>query len=319
MLELSDPKLLPAHLRGGVVCIGNFDGVHAGHAQMLSTARDLAALRHKPFHIMTFDPHPARILDLPTAPKPLTTLTQRKALLAAFAPDALIVIHTNKEFLAITAETFLSDIMRGAMGAEWMVEGSNFTFGRGAKGTVEMLHKVGPEMGLGVTVVPTVERSLQDCTLVKVSSSLIRWLVEQGRVGDAERCLGRPYTLCGEVVKGLQRGRTIGFPTANVATEQILPAAGVYAGACRVGGELYGAAISIGTNPTFAGQSVTVEAYLLDFQGDVYGQRVGLEFWRWLRDVDSFAGVGALTKQLARDVAETREIWESIGLAFRGS
>ena len=261
--------------------------------------------RGGPFTIMTFDPHPSVLLRPGTVRQPLTTMAQCQELLAAFRADALIVIPTTAEFLALSAEEFLQRVVHDAIGAVAMVEGPTFTFGRGRKGNVELLHALGGKFQIETVVVPTQQVALSDLTLVGVSSSLIRWLIEQGRVLDAAKCLGRPYALRGEVVHGAQRGRTIGYPTANVATPQLLPGAGVYAGRALIDGHSHLAAISIGTNPTFHGTLTTVEAFILDFSGDLYGTIIDIEFHRWIRDMIAFAGVEPLIKQMAQDVALT--------------
>jgi riboflavin kinase/FMN adenylyltransferase len=304
-----------AKTRGGVLSVGNFDGVHIGHAAMLSAGRAEATRRGVPFAVMTFDPHPGAILRPGTARPPLTTLDQRIDLLGAFSPDVLIVVPTTREFLSMTAEDFLRTVVQDAIGASLMVEGPSFTFGQGAKGNVALLAREGAAYGIELLTVPTQQVTLSDLTQVNVSSSLTRWLVSQGRVADAAKCLGRAFTLRGEVVKGEQRGRAIGFPTANIKSTQLLPAAGVYAGRCTIsagssGGavEMKRAAISIGTNPTFAGAAITVEAYLLDYTGDLYGQTVELSFHRWLRDMWAFGGVEPLVKQIEKDVAATRDL-----------
>ncbi len=304
---ISDWQTFPPHLRGGVLCVGNFDGVHAGHRQMLTTGRDEAKRRTIPFTILTFNPHPATILRPATIRHPLTTLEQRQELLADFNPDAIVVVPTTQEFLAQDDDTFLQSVVRDAIGARVMVEGPSFTFGRGAKGNIETLKTKGPALGIETVVVPTEQVSLSDLTLVGVSSSLIRWLVENGRVADAQKCLARPYTLRGQVVRGEQRGRAIGYPTANIATPQMLPAPGVYAGRAIVDGLPHIAAISVGTNPTFHATLTTVEAFLLDFNADLYGKIIDLQFVRWLRDMTAFGGTEPLIKQMARDVALTRE------------
>ncbi|HUO08031.1 MAG TPA: bifunctional riboflavin kinase/FMN adenylyltransferase [Phycisphaerae bacterium] len=308
---LSDLRLFPAALRGGVLSVGNFDGVHVGHAKMLSTGRAEASRRGVAFTVMTFDPHPAVILRPGEVRQPLTVGSQREELLAGFSPDVVIVVPTTREFLSITAEGFLGGVVRDAIGARVMVEGPTFTFGRGAKGNTEMLKERGAEFGIEGIEVGTEQVALSDLTLVNVSSSLIRWLVSQGRVADAMKCLGRAYTLRGEVVHGAKRGKGIGFPTANVATPQLLPGAGIYAGRARVEGVVYRAAISVGTNPTFRpppGTLPTVEAFLLDFTGDLYGKRVDVEFHRWIREMLPFGGVEPLVRQMKVDVETTREL-----------
>lgn len=308
MIRIDDLQLFPPHLRGGVLCIGNFDGVHRGHALMLDTGRQTARRLGVPFVIMTFEPHPGFVLRPDAPPLPLTTLDQRLELLSAFDPAAVAVVPTTRPFLSLTAEEFLQQILHAQLATPHIVEGANFTFGRGAKGGIAMLQEVGPRYGFDVTIVPTVTRTLSDLTLVNVSSSLVRWLIGQGRVADAARCLGRPFALRGQVVLGAQRGRTIGFPTANLRTLQLIPAPGVYAGSVRVAGRPFHAAISVGTNPTFAGRQTTVEAYLLDFSGDLYGQTIEIAFTRWLRDLEKYAGIEPLVRQMHRDVAAVRDL-----------
>jgi riboflavin kinase/FMN adenylyltransferase len=237
---------------------------------------------------------------------PLTTVEQRVELLAGYSPDVLIVVPTSKEFLSMPAESYLSDVVRGQIGATHFVEGPTFTFGRGAKGDVEMLKSRGGEFEFGVTIIDTVEIVLTDLLRAKVSSSAIRWLVENGRVVDAATALSRPYTLRGVVAHGAKRGRVIGFPTANLHTTQLAPIAGVYAGAAIVDGVRHRAAISIGANPTFDGKVTTVEAFLLDFSDDIYDKVIELEFHRYLREMVKYSGVEPLVRQMKLDVEAAR-------------
>lgn len=312
---IRDLNQFPAALRGGVASIGNFDGFHVGHQKMLATARELARPKNLPVVAMTFEPHPSTLI-FPDVPRPmLTTLEQRIELLES-AADAVVVQHVTPEYLKITPETFMTETLRDTLGIRHLVEGATFTFGHKAKGTVATLTEHGPALGFETTIVSTVERTLADMQSVGVSSSVIRFLVQNGRMNDAAVCLGRPFTLRGVVMRGFQRGRKIGFPTANVATGQILPAAGVYAGAAVLpNGERYAAAISVGTNPTFAGENVTVEAYLLDFDGNLYDQVLNVEFHRWLREMEAYSGIDPLIRQLKKDVEATRKCWERAEMA----
>jgi riboflavin kinase/FMN adenylyltransferase len=264
-----------------------------------------------PFTIFTFDPHPSVVLKPGIVRHPLTTWTQRRELLARFNPDVLLVMAPQPQFLSLTPEAFLKEIVRGessGIGATVMVEGPTFNFGRGAKGNVETLRALGPALGFETIVVPTQEVTLTDLSRVNVSSSVIRWLIGEGRVADAGRALGRAYALQGMVVEGAKRGRAIGFPTANLKTTQLVPAAGVYAGQARVDGRVFRAAISIGDNPTFAGSAHTVEAFLLDFSEDLYGKTIDVSFQRWVREMYAFGSAGALVRQMERDVEWTRHM-----------
>lgn len=297
----------PSAARGGVLSVGNFDGVHLGHQQMLSTAAAIAQREDCPLVILTFDPHPLAVIKPEIKRSGLLTLSQRLDLLAGFSPDVLVVQQADAAFLSMVADDFLRHIVRDTFAARWMVEGPNFTFGHRAQGTVQTLIERGHEFHFQATIVATATTALSDLTLVDVSSSLIRWLIAQGRVRDAAITLGRPYAIRGRVEHGAARGRTIGWPTANIQTQQAIPAAGVYSGWGILGAKRYPAAISIGNNPTFAGAPSTLEAHLLDFSGDIYGHEVELQFFRWLRDQQKFASVDALKRQIELDVAHVRQ------------
>ncbi len=290
------------------MCIGNFDGVHRGHARMLAAGRRIAVERHRPFVIMTFDPHPMNILK-PTAPRPpLMTLEQRLEALESFSPDAVVLYRTNAELLDMTAEAFMAGVLREQFAVSCLVEGANFTFGKGAAGTVDTLMENAARFGWEAMVVPTQEAALADQTLVNVSSSLIRWLVGHGRMQDAAVLLGRPFTLRGQVEQGDRRGRLLGYPTVNLQTAQLIPADGVYGGWAVTAGTVCQAAVSIGTNPTFQGQQRRVEAFLLDFDQDLYGRTVDLAFAMFVRDQQVFADAEALRRQIAHDVRKISDV-----------
>lgn len=234
-------------------------------------------------------------------------VTQRLEILQGFEPDVLWVVKTDQDFLDMTADEFMHNIMVKTIAAKAVVEGSNFTFGKGAQGTVNTLREKGPDFGWETIIVPTLQGVLQDLSQVDVSSSLIRWLISQGRVSDANRLMGRPYTLRGLVEHGAGRGATIGYPTLNIQCEQLLPAPGVYAGQAVIAEQTYAAAISVGNNPTFNGTALTVEAFVLDFSGAVYDQQVDVRFTHWLRDQYKFSGIEALKAQIQRDVDQVRQ------------
>jgi riboflavin kinase/FMN adenylyltransferase len=294
---------------GSVVSVGNFDGVHLGHATILSTARRLkresgaAAVA-----LVTFEPHPNTVLRPEAAPPRLTPPVLKQSLLAAAGADVLVNLPPAPEVLNLTAEQFWH-ILRDQVRPSHMVEGSTFNFGKGRGGTIQRLREWAAASDVRLDVIDPVSTALLDMTVVPVSSSLVRWLLFNGRVRDAAICLGRPYALVGEVVKGYQRGRTIGVPTANLhCDEQLVPDDGVYAGRCTVGGQTYPTALSIGTMPTFGNDlQRQVEAHLVGFDGDLYGQELRVDVIDWLRGQRRFNGVEALKGQLHRDIAATRE------------
>ena len=299
---IQNPADFPPAMRGCALCIGNFDGVHLGHARMLAAGRQMATRHGLPFVIMTFEPHPMTILK-PEIPRlPIMTLDQRLETLREFKPDGIILITTNKEFLGIDAQDFMDQSLHTTLDARWLVEGENFTFGRGALGTVRTLRENEKRFGWQTIVVPTVQASLDDKTVVNVSSSMLRWLLGHGRVRDAQTLLGRPYALRGRVEHGEKRGRLMGYPTVNPQVRQILPADGVYGGWAKIGSSVHRAAISVGTNPTFQGNQRRVEAFLLDFDHDVYEKTVELQFGIFVRDQQAFPGPETLREQISRDV-----------------
>lgn len=296
-----------------VVTVGNFDGVHLGHVALVAAARVAAGSTGRVV-ALAFDPHPAAVLRPGSAPARLTTFTQRERLLRAVGADVVEALTPAPAFLARSPEEFVAWLReRHAFSA--IVEGSDFRFGRDRAGDIDALRRIGATSAaapFATIVVPPVETALSDQTIVPVRSSVIRWLLERGRVRDAAICLGRPYELECRVVRGDQRGRTIGYPTANLDHgDRLLPADGVYAGSASIGhGEnqrTFRAAISVGTKPTFGASERTCEAHLLEFDGrlDDYGWTIRLRFERWLRDQLTFAGLEPLLAQMALDVAST--------------
>lgn len=300
-----------------VMTIGVYDAIHRGHAAILHTARRLADNAGVPLVVLAFDPHPAAVLRPGTQPPRLTTSNEKRELLLQAGANRVEVLVPSMELFALTPEAFVENLVAKYQPVA-LVEGSNFCFGRQRAGTVETLRTLGKQYGFETHVHEQTQVMLTDQLLVSVSSSLARWLVGCGRVADVARCLGRHYTLTGPVIKGEQRGRTINVPTANldltVHPDKLVPADGVYAGLAKLeDGSEYAAAISVGTKPTFGKQQLTVEAHLLDYSGDLYGQTLTISFARWLRDQQPFPGIDALTAQLARDIAITRQ-WHTQGV-----
>ncbi|MDP9173646.1 MAG: riboflavin biosynthesis protein RibF [Planctomycetota bacterium] len=286
-----------------VLTIGNLDGVHLGHRALLRTARDIAdGGGISGMAVVTFEPHPLTVLRPQQAPPRLTPPAIKQPLIESAGADNLVILPPEPGVLGLTAERFWT-ILRDEVKAAHLVEGSAFRFGKGAAGNVQKLREWARDSPVKLTVVTSVQVPLMDLQLAPVSSSLIRFLLGVGRVRDAAICLGRPYALRGRVTKGAARGRQLGFPTANLdCGDQMIPAEAVYAGRCEIAGILYPAAISIGSNPTFGDDGLQVEAYLVGFAGDLYGQTISLELLDWLREQRKFAGVKLLVAQIERDV-----------------
>jgi len=299
-------------LRRAALTIGNFDGVHRGHQALVATARGLAARADGDVVALTFDPHPARLFAPDLAPPLIVSMNRRAELLGEAGADVVVFEPFTREFAAIDAESFARDVIARDLAADHVVVGYDFTFGHGRHGDATLLQELGTRLGFGVSVVRRVSVHGLTC-----SSTKIREFVLAGRVEGAQVLLGRPFELTGEVVRGAGRGRTIGFPTANLRVEaDLVPRVGIYAGRARLLDATGGAAgaspacaVSIGTNPTFAGGgAVHIEAYLLDFDGDLYGRRLRLEFAERLRDEQRFDSVDALVDQIRADVVRVREI-----------
>jgi riboflavin kinase/FMN adenylyltransferase len=285
-----------------VVAIGIFDGVHAGHQQIIANAKHNGDVT-----VMTFDPHPVSVVAPERTPSQLVPLKDRIELLKAAGASAVEVINFTKEFSQLSADQFIEDILVGRFAAEHVVIGENFNFGFKAQGTPEYLSQVGPKYGFGVTIV-----KLQENRGSTISSTRIRSLIIDGEIERANEMLTRNFYLKGPVVHGEKRGREIGYPTANIGLDSLatIPADGVYAGWLIVGEDKWPAAISIGTNPTFPGvRGRQVEAYALDQIGlDLYDKEAKLEFGFRLRDTLKFDGLDPLLVQMKKDCDKAREL-----------
>ncbi len=296
--------------------IGSFDGPHRGHVQLVRAAREAVGPAGRVL-VLAFDPHPASILRPDAVPPRLSTFAQRERWLRAAGADEVTSLVPTDALLSQEPSRFLDDVVPRWKPA-FIVEGPDFRFGRGRAGSIETLRGAEAEHGYRTLVIDPVIASLVNRCLVTVSSSLVRQLIGQGRVGDAAALLGRPYEITCPVVAGDGRGRGLGVPTANLDHgEMLLPADGVYAGrAARVdagaNGALswYPAAISVGTKSTFGGGPRICEAHLVGYDGpaDDYGWTIHLRITEWLRDQVCCAGVDALTAQLRRDIARTVEV-----------
>lgn len=287
------PDVRPSARR---VAVGTFDGVHLGHRQVISGSDS----------VLTFEPHPVAVVAPQHVPPLLTTFEQKAEQIAALGVRELIVIPFDRAFAARTAQEFIDNVLVGALGAEQVSIGENFRFGTGARGDTELLRSRGE---FETRVVPLVEVEGE-----VVSSSHIRGLVLAGEVDHAAVFLGAPFQMRGEVVGGDRRGRALGFPTANLVPDQALiqPGHGIYAARATVEGRTYGAAVNVGVRPTFKTDLVVlVEAYLFDFDGDLYGKTLAIDFLTRLRGERRFASVEALVEQMHGDVEEARAVWRA--------
>lgn len=293
--------------RPSIITVGNFDGVHAGHRALVAAARRMADNVDARVVVAAFDPHPATALAPDRAPPPLTDRDQRTAALRSAGADDVAWLEPALDgVLGLAPDAFIEQTVRDHNVVGW-VEGPDFRFGHGRTGDIDTLRLAGERLGFGVGVIDPVEVVLRDKTVAPASSSLVRWLVTQGRMSDAALVLGRPFAVRGKVVRGEQRGRGLGFPTANIdAADRLLPRDGVYGGHVQLPEGRRLAAISVGTNPTFDGPARTFEAYLLDTDADLYDQTLEVAVTRWVRDQMRFDAVEPLIQQMQRDVDHVR-------------
>ncbi|MFZ0180219.1 MAG: riboflavin biosynthesis protein RibF [Candidatus Dormiibacterota bacterium] len=289
---------------GSVVTIGSFDGVHIGHQRLLRRVRTAAARRAMTAVAVTFDPHPRCVVDPSGCPPLLCSLDDRIELLAACGAERVVVIPFTRELSTWSADRFAATLTE-SLGMRRLIVGPGFALGRGREGNLEFLGRLGARRGFKVTTVAPSRRGGRP-----VSSGRIRESIATGRFSEAIAMLGRAYVLEGVIERGEGRGAGLGVPTANLGVDgaRCIPAPGVYAGWLHVGDGWRAAATGIGTRPTFGAGSVTVEAHVLDFEGDLYGRPARLALARRIRSERAFSTVAALTAAMARDIAHTREI-----------
>ena len=305
MERLHGLDALPVDAERTVVTVGFFDGVHLGHRAVLGRTVDVARERGLPSVAVTFDRHPREVLTPGREPRLLTAVERKAALIEGTGIDTLLVLEFTEDFSRWPAERFVSDVLLGGLHANHCVMGANFTFGHKAAGTVELLIDRGPALGFTAERVELVEIEGR-----RVSSSSVRDALAQGDLEWPGVALGRRFVLDGTVVSGAGRGHGLGFPTANLRTgpRLLLPGRGIYAGRAFVDGTGHVAAISVGTNPTFGTEPLHVEAYLLDFEGDLIGTRIAVEFWAYLRDEVRFDTPEELSAAIGDDVRRTRDL-----------
>lgn len=292
--------------RGGAVAIGNFDGVHAGHRALIRRACMLAEAHGVTSAALTFDPHPSELLSPNTAPAKLTSLERRLELMEEAGLGAVLVEPFTRELATLAPEVFIDRVVLGALRAQAVIVGYDFSYGAGRAGSTDALRAHGGRAGIEVAIVDPVEVGGE-----VASSTRVRGYLKTGDLAGAERLLGRRWDVDGVVVHGAKRGRAIGIPTANIAPTSDLPVApGIYAVTLSVeGGPALPAVASLGTNPTFVdGGRLVLEVHVLDWDGDLYDRRVRTTFVAWLRPEQKFDSVDALIAQIRRDIADARPL-----------
>ena len=299
------PVPVPRHLRGAVLAIGNFDGVHLGHRALLAEARAMADAVGQPMCVLTFEPHP-RTFFRPALPVfRLTPAGMRASLLAGLGCEGVVELAFGAALAGLDAEAFVDDILIGQLGAGGVAVGTDFRFGRGRTGDVAMLQQRLATCGVKTVALGAVA----DAGGVPISSSRIRDALQLGDITDANAMLGAPWTVRGEVVHGDKRGRLLGFPTANM----VLPPDnrlrhGIYAVRVRIGSTWHAGVASFGRRPTFDDGAPRLETFVFDFSGDLYGRVLEVAFAGWVRGEEKFACVEALVAQMQRDVEKARTI-----------
>jgi riboflavin kinase/FMN adenylyltransferase len=294
----------PPACRQGAVAVGNFDGVHRGHAALLAVLRRQAEAVGGPAVVLTFDPHPLKLLRPERFLPVLTAAEARAELLQGAGADHVLILQTTPDLLQLTAAEFFQKVLREGLACRAVAEGTDFRFGHNREGTIDTLAGLCRAADVRLAVVPPLLRGG-----TPVSSSRVRNALLRGAVREAEDLLGRPYRLRGRVGRGQQRGQSLGFPTANLEDiASVIPAEGVYAVRAVRREETWPAAANIGPNPTFGENARKVEVHLIGYRGDLYGDRLAVDFVERLRDTQKFSGIEALVRQLRADVEQAARL-----------
>lgn len=301
---------IPAPFPRAVVTVGNFDGVHLGHRAIFRKIRQTAAEQGGVSVVVTFAPHPLKVLAPERDFRLITTYAEKERLIAESDIDVLVIIPFSREFAAIPAENFVRDLLVGRIGMKSLVVGFDYVFGRNRTGNVGLLRRLGDELGFSVAVLEQVGNEETG-----FSSSMVRELVSSGDVQGVVPLLGRYFSVGGEVVHGFHRGKQLGFPTANIEVEEeLLPKPGVYAVKVEGDGWVCDGACNIGNNPTFYGTNETVEVHLLDFDADLYGRNLRVYFVERIRDDREFPDIFLLQEGIRNDVSRCRKILANVSL-----
>ena len=309
MIRLDSRQPIPSELRGAIIALGNFDGFHRGHQAVVGEALAWARAEGRPAIVATFDPHPVRFFQPNTPPFRLTTLDQRQELFAAAGADAMLVFHFDAEMAATSADDWVAQVIGQRAGAAGVVTGNDFTFGKGRGGNVALLHEHGARLGIAArTVGPVLDGGSP------VSSSRIRAALQEGDCAEATRLLTRPFAIRATVQHGAKLGRTIGFPTANLALGHYLrPRYGIYAVTGRLpDGGVVGGAANIGIRPSFDPPIELLEPFFFDFSGDLYGVEIEVALHHFLRPEAKYDSLDALTAQIAQDCDDARAALQGV-------
>lgn len=295
---------ITAPLPGAVVTIGNFDGVHLGHREIFRRVVRRAEELGGTSVVLTFVPHPLKVLAPERAPQLISTAAEKERLIEASCIEVLLSVPFTRALAALPAARFVEELLVGKIGVRHLIVGYDYAFGRGREGNVDFLRRKGEALGFEVEVLKPIVRGRE-----VYSSSRIRQMIGEGRVEDVVEFLGRHFTLEGTVVHGDKRGKSLGFPTANLCPEkELLPRPGVYAVKVKRGEKVFDGVVNIGSTPTFRAEGSTVEIHILDFQGEIYGETLRLYFVKRLRDEKTFSGAEALIEAIGRDIRQARTI-----------
>ena len=312
MQIITGMNIYDKNLDASVVTIGNFDGVHRGHAEIFAHLKKKSVDAGLPAVVVTFEPHPLKILAPEFAPSLITTFEQKVALIEKFGIDSLVVVPFSTEFSLLSANDFVREILCKSLGMRHIIIGHDYAFGRGREGNFNTLKTLGVQHGFTLEDLPPIGENG-----VVFSSSLVRSAVVVGDMDAASLILGRYYQISGTVVHGREIGQTLGFPTANIATpNELIPSDGVYAVMAHVDGHLVKGACNIGLNPTVGGSTRTIEVFLLDYSGQIYDHEVTVTFVQRLRSVQKFPDINALKSAISLDVAKCRVVLENLNMNY---
>jgi len=304
MILITDLDKIKKRFDSSIITIGNFDGLHLGHQELIKKIIQRAEETASLSMVVTFRPHPLKILAPEKCPPLISIYEEKIRLLEQLGIDVLVKIPFSLDFAAMEPRDFVKDILCGLLGAKEIFVGYNYRFGKGRKGDIRLLRELGEEFGFVVREIEQVSLNGE-----VISSTRIRQLLKNGDVGDAAKFLGRPYALCGIVVKGDGRGRGLGFPTANIASRHaIIPSNGVYAVKLFVRDKYYNGVVNIGMRPTFDARTLAIEVHIFDFDEDIYGEEITVSFMRKIREEKKFGSAEALINQISADIEIAKEI-----------